>query len=346
MKQKIVFSLFLVLSFNFLISFNLSAQYSYSIINTDGEYYSTNILSSVSAGKGNTGAASLGDAASIYLNPAALNVSNGYQVSAGYNLKSETIKENYSQNIFSFSIAGAYRINKYLQTGFAYQNDYSYTYEINYYLYDSYNSNYSFDNHSFRVPVVYQNKWLRLGANINFSYYNISEPDYTANLWQIIPEFGTIITPLEQFSIGFCFTPGFKTKLNLKVNSNYNYYINNNYFADYPDRIKIGFEIRTNDNKSKFTFDYHYANISNFSYNHDLQNINLGFEYIIDKNWTIRSGFFSLQKYEHDNIYFLTLGTSFKLNNYSFNLAGLMNIDSRTGRGDYYVLNFGAGYDF
>ena len=165
MKQNIVFSLFLVLSFNFLISFNLSAQYSYSLIGPDVEYYSTNLLSSVAAGKGNTGVASLGDVASIYLNPATLDVSKKHQLYAGYNLKSES--EEFKQNIFSFSIAGGYRINKYLQTGLAYQNDYSYSIESTMHLFENDDDETTFETHSFRISVVFEYKWMRVGMNIN-----------------------------------------------------------------------------------------------------------------------------------------------------------------------------------
>jgi hypothetical protein len=66
---------------------------------------------------------------------------------------------------------------------------------------------------------------------------------------------------------------------------------------------------------------------------------------LINENWTFRCGFFTLQDGFEDHLYFLTLGTSFKFNNYSFNLAGLINMYGGTSD-EYYVLNFGAGYEF
>jgi len=61
MKKSIISSVFLILGINILLCQNISAQYIDPIINPYLEYYSTNILSSISAGKGNTGVASSGD---------------------------------------------------------------------------------------------------------------------------------------------------------------------------------------------------------------------------------------------------------------------------------------------
>jgi long-subunit fatty acid transport protein len=114
------------------------------------EFYSTNALSSVSAGKGNTGVASSGDVSLIYINPATLNITNKFQVNACYNLKSESSSD-LTQNFYSFSIAGAYRLNQNFQVGFAYQNDYSYDYSPSVVIDWSYIN--TFETHSFRIPI-------------------------------------------------------------------------------------------------------------------------------------------------------------------------------------------------
>jgi len=328
-----------------MICSKISAQYLDYTMSSYPEYYSTNILSSISAGKGNTGVASSGDVSLIYLNPATLNINNKFQVNASYNLKSES-SNTLSQNLYSFSFAGAYRINKNFQVGLAYQNDYSYERDALMHLFQEYFYDaYKFETHSFRVPFVYEYKWFRVGMNTNLSFYKASySEDVMGSFWKLIPEIGTVVTPIKEFSIGASFIPGFKS--DFKYNTDDNMYLIDRPYAKYPDRIKIGTEFRTSDNDTKFTIDYHYANMSNFSYVDDLKDIHFGFEHLIDENWAFRCGFFSNSKGNDNHIYFLTFGTSFILNNYSVNLAGLVSMDSKSGKGEYYVLNFGAGYEF
>jgi long-subunit fatty acid transport protein len=301
-----------------------------------------NILSSVSAGKGNTGVASSGDVSLIYLNPATLNISKKFQVNAGYNLKSES-SITLSQNFYSFSFAGAYRINKDFQVGLAYQNDYSYEQNSTYLFQENYFNN-KLETHSFRVPVVYQHKWLRFGMNINLSYYKASyEQDVTGSFWKLIPEIGTVITPIKEFSFGASFIPGFQSNFQYKTD---NTILIDKPFAKYPDRIKIGTEIRTANNDTKFTFDYHYANTSNIGGLRDQNDFHFGFEHLLDENWAFRCGLFSNRSLYDNRTFFLTFGTSFKFHNYSFNLAGLVSMAGNSGSEGYYVLNFGAGYEF
>jgi len=353
MKQIIIFSLIIVFCFYSTIYSQFSFHYLDYTMSPYLEYYSTNIHSSVSAGKGNTGVASSGDVSLIYLNPATLNITKKFQVNAGYNMKSKSINAYHtlSQNLYSFSFACAYRVNKNFQMGLAYQNDYSYEQEPQYML-SPYLLNNNLETHSFRVPVVYEYKFLRIGMNINLSYYKASylEPDeailiegITGSFWKLNPEIGTVITPIKEFSIGASFIPGFKKDFQYKLINEVLYV---EPYAKYPNRIKIGTEIRTSNNDTKFTFDYFYANTSYIKGLKDQNDIHLGFEQVIDENWTFRCGFFSNRTIYDDRIYFLTFGTSFKFYNYSFNLAGLVNMGIDSSIGEYYVLNFGAGYEF
>jgi hypothetical protein len=312
------------------------------------EFYSTNSLSSVSAGKGNTGVASSGDVSLIYLNPATLNISNKFQVNAGYNLKSES-KYNLSQNFYSFSLAGAYRLNKNLQVGLAYQNDYSFKYLTN----SEFQDTNSFETHSFRIPVVYNYKWLRLGLNLNLMYfYSSSYGCITENLWKLNPEIGAVVTPIEEFSIGASFIPGFtgnpKTINNCGGGNNYVMY------AKYPNRFKAGMEVSLFNNNLKLSFDYHYANTGSIEYLKDQSNYNIGLDYIINENLTFRCGYFTMFDFEEktyqsnysDDLYFATIGLTYKINNYSINLGAIGGMSGHSGGGDYVVLNFGAGYEF
>jgi len=343
MKQKIVFSSFLILFINSFLCDKISAQYLDPVINPYLEYYSTNILSSISAGKGNTGVASSGDVSLIYLNPATLNISKKVQVNAGYNLKSES-RDKLSQNFYSFSLAGAYRLNKNFQAGFAYQNDYSYKYTQSTYIPEDNALIQTFETHSIRIPVVFEYKWMRIGLNMNLTYFNGHAKYQHGNLWKFIPEIGTVVTPDKQFSIGASFIPGFTSDINSESNSSF--YPAYKTYVKFPNRIKIGTEFRSSNNDTKFTLDYHYTNTSTIEGFKDRNDIHFGFENLLDENWAFRCGFFSNSKGYDNNIYFLTFGTSFKYINYSFNLAGLVSMAGNSGSGEYYVLNFGAGYEF
>jgi hypothetical protein len=295
MNQKIVLLLVLIFCFNSLICLKTSAQYLDPVLSPSPEYYSTNILSSISAGKGNTGVASSGDVCLIYLNPATLNISNRFQVNAGYNLKSES-GDVLSQNIYSFSFAGAYRINKNIQIGFAYQNDYSYERNSRY-LFQEYSDNdYKFETHSFRVPAVLEYKWLRLGMNINLSYYHLSySNDVTGSFWKLNPEIGTVVTPIKEFSIGVSFIPRFKRDFKyITIN---NMTLIDRPYAKYPDRIKIGTEIRTANIDTKLTFDYHYANTSKIGGLGDQNDFHFGFEHLLDENWAFDADYFQIDHF-------------------------------------------------
>jgi hypothetical protein len=335
MNRKIVFfMLFAFVDISLFCKITSAQFYSYN------EYYSANILSSESAGRGNTGVATSGDAGLIYLNPATLNVNLKYQFNAGYNLKSESLLR-FTQNPYSFSIAGAYRINKSIQTGFAYQNDYSY--DFNFYP-GMFEYSSSFVNHSFRVPLVYNYKWLRLGTNINITYNYISYSNLgTGSFWRVIPEFGTVITPISELSFGLSYVPAFTSKVNYNITNN-NIFTPNSY-AKYPNRFKFGTEIRTSE-YFKLNFDYYYDHTQDVNFKYDRQDFHLGFEHLFDENWTFRYGLYSNQKSYDRQIYFLTLGSTFKKYGYSFNLAGQLSVDDYNGKSEYYVLNFGLGYEF
>ncbi len=348
MKQKIVFSLFLVAFLNSAICLKISAQYLDFVMSPYWEFYSTNSLSSISAGKGNTGVASSGDVSLIYLNLATLNISNKFQVNAGYNLKSESGYTSLSQNFYSFSLAGAYRLTKNLQVGLAYQNDYSYKYLTN----SEFQDTNTFETHSFRVPVVYEHKWLRFGMNINLSYYKASySQDITGSFWKLIPEIGTVITPIKEFSFGASFIPGFKRDFQYKTD---NTVLIDKPYAKFPNRIKIGTEVRLLNKNLKLSLDYHYANTGSITYLKDQSNYNIGLDYIMDENLTLRCGFFTMFDFEdniyqssyNNDLYFVTIGTSYKFNNYSINLGAIGGMSGHSGGRDYFVINFGAGYEF
>lgn len=347
-----------MLCFNILPNNKISAQYLDFIANPQWEYYSTNVLSAVSAGKGNTGVASSGDAGLIYLNPSTLNIGKKVQINICYNLKSNSA-EFLNQNFFALSIAGAYRLNNYLQIGFAYQNDYSYTRKFHGATVGSYPENFSFESHSLRIPIVYNLDMLRLGLNINLMNLNSDLGGFNGSLWKIVPEVGMIVTPVPEFSIGLSFYPGFTG--DIKYTNKYSEYNNFINYVKFPNRIKAGTEIRLYDNKLKLSFDYHHANTSSIEYLKDQNNYHIGLDYSINENWNFRCGIFTIFNYidkqylsyltyyrdiSYSDLYFATVGTTFKYENYSFNLGIMDNIVHNSQNISYFVINFGAGYEF
>ena len=350
MNKKII--LFLVLFFNFLFCSILSAQYPDPVMNPYWEYYSTNALSSISAGKGNTGVASSGDVSLIYLNPATLNLSKKFQVNVGYNLKSESGYTSLSQNFYSFSLAGAYRLTENLQVGLAYQNDYSYNYSSGFIPESNYTN--KLETHSFRIPIVYNTRWIRFGMNINFMYLNAIEYDYQhLDLGILLPEIGAVVTPIKELSFGSSFSPGFTSRPEYKPNNN-PMYNNYNGFVKYPNRFKFGTEVRLLNNDLKLSLDYHYANTGSIEYLKDQSNYYIGLDYIIDENFTFRCGYFTMFDFEDktyqskysDDLYFVTLGTTYKINIYSFNLGAIGGMSGHSGERDYLLINFGVGFEF
>jgi hypothetical protein len=356
MKQKIVLLFVLILCLNSFLCNKISAQHIDGIINSQWEFYSTNVLSAVSAGKGNTGVASSGDVGLIYLNPATLNINKKFQVNAGYNLKSDAT-ERLRQNIFSFSVAGAYRLNKNFQVGFAYQNDFNCKRSFHGIRIPE-DTEFSFETHSLKIPLVYSHKWIRLGLNMNLMNLSSSVQGLSGNLWKINPEIGIIVTPIPEFSLGLSFYSGFSGDIKYHYDNFNDEYL---YYVKFPNRIKAGTEIRLYDNKLKLSFDYHYANTSSIELLKDQNNYHIGLDYSINKNWNLRCGFFTIFNFlenpypiryyfsndiNHSDLYFATVGTTYKYQNYSFNLGIMDNIVQNSREISYFVINFGAGYEF
>ena len=47
-----------------------------------------------------------------------------------------------------------------------------------------------------------------------------------------------------------------------------------------------------------------------------------------------------------DDLYFVTLGTTYKINIYSFNLGAIGGMSGHSGERDYLLINFGVGFEF
>ncbi|MFA5404044.1 MAG: hypothetical protein WC358_03835 [Ignavibacteria bacterium] len=348
------------------------------LINPCWEYYSDNMISSISAGKGYTGVSGLGDLSSLTLNPAAVNIEKKYQIYIGYAYKTDinftnvfnytpTLKNSFPSGI----IGGVYRINKNFQTGFVYRNDYGYQIEYN----NNSNSYYNIKNklvtHNFTVPIIYNYEWFRAGVNLNLTYFRgeasgifstefFPEGYYDeahSNLLRIIPQIGVIINPIKEFSFGITFIPGFtdSTKYHYNVTTP----SERNLLVRYPWRLGVGTEVKLLNNRLKLSLDYRFDKTSIILNTKDKSNFNFGVEYQIKNNVAIRGGFFTLLDFrdlsnilmiEEDNNsydqYFITLGGTYKYKGYSFSLALMDSHLAKNNDVSHTKINGGISLDF
>jgi hypothetical protein len=349
--------------------------------NPGWEYYSDNTLSSVASGKGYTGIAGLGDISFVSLNPASLDVNKKFQLYLGYTYKSSLDRSYYSPDLFfkpafpSVFVGGAFRINKYLQAGLIYQNSYSYKVVFENFVYTNNEGQIigigefgdKFVAHSLTVPIVFNYNWLRIGANLNITYsrtdmiQDYSSPEFPynsfrSNLWRFNPKLGFIISPNKYFSFGGTFEPGFSDSTEW-ISDNPTY--NTKQPVKYPNRISLGTELRLLDDKLNISLDYLYANTKANLYMKDMSNVHIGLEYKINETWKLRSGFFTLYDYREldprigygDELgsydqYFITFGGTYKLNNFSFNLAFLDSHLLNTTKAAHTKITGGISYDF
>lgn len=317
--------------------------------NPSWEFYSGNTLSAVASGKGFTGIAGTGDISSVVLNPASLNIEKDFQINLGYTYKSTITQYGYPDyllyktNLPTVLIGGVYKINKYLQGGFIYRNNYSYRIVLeqssNIIVGSESNDDvvYNFTTHNFSVPLAFNYKWLRLGTDLNLTYYRMnsnggqgSDINGYSDLMRFVPQFGFIITPVNNFSFGATFIPGFSDSVEYHMDRTTLTY-NRKSLVRFPNRIGIGTELRLIDNKLLFALDYQFAGTSKLKQEKDMHNFHFGTEYAINESWKIRGGFYTLLDFhdygtnsiatENYDQYFITLGGTYKYKYASFNLA-------------------------
>ncbi|MCU0373572.1 MAG: hypothetical protein MUE56_10070, partial [Ignavibacteria bacterium] len=184
MKKFIILTCLLITS---VISYSQPSQTQDLLINPFWDFYAENSLSSVNAGKGNTGVASLNDMSGINFNPASLEMPEMLQASVSYEFKSnvqwmpEVSSDLKLRQVHPELFAGiGYRINDKFSVGLAYQNNYSFKLDIgevietnelgqltgrSYTAYERYTTN------TISLPFVYKYKFLKAGLNLSAMYY-------------------------------------------------------------------------------------------------------------------------------------------------------------------------------
>lgn len=341
------------------------------LTNPGWEFYSDNMLSAISAGKGYTGVAAPGDVTALTLNPAAINISKKYQVilessyKSGFHYPHSYYKQTIENAFPSGILGGVYKINKYFQAGFIYRNDYGFSFDTDENIYPNYNFQNKLVTHNFTVPVTFNYDWLRLGVNLNLMNFRgtfngfftteINPDGYYdesySSLWRFVPQFGFIINPVKTFSFGLTFTPGFTDSTTWHFNSGTP--SERNSPVKYPWRLGVGTELRLLNDRLKFSLDYHLDKTGDITGLKDKNNFNFGVEYQPEDYFIIRGGFFTLMDFkdlsntisigdeiEYDQ-YFITLGGTYKYKGYSFSLA-LMD-SHLTKKSDVYHTKINGG---
>jgi len=340
------------------------------IISPFWTFYSDNYLSTASLGKGYTGVGSLGDISITSLNPASLNLDKKFQIQVQYTYKTSQpwlpeVENDISlkQNLFSISAAFGYRINKSFQTGFLYSNPQSlYMHLGNIIVTDTYgNETGTYEGygkyiiHSFSVPFVYSTDEFRFGVTANYSLYtNISAmpADYvvTGTMDKFNIQFGMMVTPSEQFSVGATFVPGFTGNVDYTDGVSQNQ-------STMPMRFGLGVEYTFKKSSMKISADYDYSNTSVIQEFRDQHQFHLGIEYPINRTWTVRAGAFNTEDprnlsqgiwvNSNDNLnqVCLTAGATCKLNKLEASIA-IMDSHVSPGTIKNTYINGGLTYNF
>jgi hypothetical protein len=323
------------------------------------DIYGNNYLNGVNSGKGNTGIATENGISCASLNPASFSQKNKFDLNLQYTVKTiqpwnepyyasseMEIRQNW---YFSVSVGLGYKVNKNLQVGLVYSNPLSYLF---YYgtepLNDPHYPGDSVDNynrvhvHQISVPISYSTGKFSFGLNLTYGFYidqyhglitTIEMPDgyegdITARFNRFNVQAGAIFKPNDYLSIGATFTPGSKSAVHEENPNTLPAYNSIVYVSKLPWHAGIGFEYKFPNSNIKLSGDYKYENTSIVTGFKDRFNLNLGAEFVLDKKFTLRTGFFTLMDdrtttaYPNPYVpvsnhtqYFLTLGGTINFKN-------------------------------
>lgn len=356
---------FIALSFSNAFSQLRIPQYD-NIINPVHDYYSLNYPSVINAGKGNAGAASTGDVTSALINPASLTLDNKYQAVLSYGIKTSynvLTADIISQIHPSFSAGAAFKVIKGLNAGIVYSNRRNMKYSANSgtgYVVDQ-----IFNEHVFSIPISFEYDILRAGIGLNLRlmhgsisgfFSTVNYPDGAKTYGKtdkilFTPDFGVIINPWRDLSLGVAFSPAWEFDNNWEYDTLLS---NMSTTSRFPLKITAGTEFRLPREGFSFSLDYVFEKMSDYTGYENRNNINFGAEFEASKYLTIRTGFFTLNTQttrrrllpDSDNQFFLTAGGSYKYKNVKFNAALLTSSVINQSDISHTIINFGAAYEF
>jgi hypothetical protein len=357
----------------FLFSFTIYSQPNDIMINPYWYFYSNNHLDAVSSGMGSTGIGTFGSISTVSLNPASMEIEGKYQANIQYTYKSnQTWLPQFGNddlylkhNIFSGSVGFGYRINKNFQFGFIYSNPRSMTFNIGEIVQTNefgeeigrYDASDKLIQHSFEVPVVFSSDKFRLGISLGYvlnrRYYDFGSGNSVAKLDKFKIHGGVIVLPVKELAIGVAFNSGYSGDVDHINNNGINVQTEK---ATIPMEFGAGASYTLKNNLLKFACDYKYVNGSKLDGQKDQHSIHFGLEYNVDKQWKVRTGFFTQSdprdlatnyvnpQDSYDQI-FLTVGSSLKIQNALISIA-IMDSHISSGTLKYTFINGGLNLNF
>lgn len=368
--KKLTFASLLLLFSNLDMSFS---QANDIFINPYWYFYSNNHLDATSSGMGTAGVASVGSLSSVYINPASMDIEGKYQVGIQYTYKTnqEWLPQLGSsdlylkQNLFSGSIGLGYRFNKHFQAGLMYSNPTSMAFNIGEIIMTNefgqeigrYDADDRYVNHSFSIPLVYSVEKLSLGLTVS---YNMHRRKFNYDTDGTIGKFdkfniqgGIIVQPVNELSIGVSFKPESNGEVEYSSDRFPNIQSDN---AVLPMEFTAGLEYKLPNNMLRFAGDYSYVNGSVLDGQKDQHQVRFGLEYLVNRNWKVRTGFFTspdprdlstnyLNPQDSYDQIFLTLGATLKLKNTSISIA-VMDSHISSGVLKYTFINAGLTFNY
>jgi long-subunit fatty acid transport protein len=302
------------------ILFSQTTEVEDFFISSAGDYYSLNYLNGASNGRGNTGIGAIQDIMGVMVNPAGLNLKSNNQAGIQYTYKTTQKWDRTSamiDNSFEEShlfpaayVAYGRKLSKNLTAAFVYcspssrkvffDDDFYYEYAI----------------HSFNIPVSYNFGKFSLGMTLNFSYYRnfihgvttiwdpINLQDAVSTLTRFNVQGGLLYSPVELFSAGITFTPGFKGYPESDIEE-----ISSSFklVSKFPTKIGAGIRYSPLKNQLNLYLDYNFVQTSDLEGYKDRHDFNLGGDLVVNKQLTLRAGvftFFDNRDLDQEGVYF------------------------------------------
>lgn len=352
MKKIILLSLLLLC---FITESQTVREFDDFVISPTNDFYSNNYLFGSNTGKGNTGIGSENDFSAALLNPAAFKLNKKFSVFLQYSYKTNntvTYNNVYGSNSYqlihkpnSFSGGLALKLNKYLNCGVFYSNINNLKYKFDNVISSSENYSLNLNIHSFVLPVNLRFGKFGIGVNLFYNLYRdditgattIVEPntphDITDSFERFNFQVGLFFKPVNTFSAGLTFTPGFKSDINHSESYSISPFFK--FISTNPFKVTAGVNFLTLSNKLGISFDYNFRRTSEITGYIDKNDINFGVEYFLNKNVTLRSGFFTIfdiRDFHNPEVgfpgsegdfsqYFLTGGFTYNFNNVDISLS-------------------------
>ncbi|MBE2219822.1 MAG: hypothetical protein IAE90_16555 [Ignavibacteria bacterium] len=375
-------ALILALMFTASLVYSQTREIEDYIMSPEHDFYGYNYLNGPNAGRGNTGIAGENDISGVMLNPASLVIKSKYSAGLQYSYKTtneisysfEMSNGGYAYDLkhIAPALQGGFGMNvtKTLGAAILYSNPGSIRF-----VYKNFGGGVNdgeltedYSIHTVILPVTYDLGKIKLGIAPSFSFYRakmtgvstITQPDGTGEVNSYFDRFniqaGMKVNPVNNFSIGLTFTPGFIADLKSDEDP---YPATFKVISKQPFKLSAGIEYIGAKQKFRLSADYNFQQTSKLNGYLDKHDFNIGGEYSVNKSLALRAGFFTIfdiRDFEDEDVsfpgkagdfsqYFLTCGLSYKINNFDLS-ASLMDSHVSMGLIKLTIINAGFTYGF